>query len=75
MLGPILVHQAADRAAGRVIHASHTTGADGDEFLLGDGNRADNGGAERQGGGNQGQFLHCWSLSCDESASNVDTGR
>ena len=31
---PALVHQPADRSADGVIHAGHTAGADGDEFLL-----------------------------------------
>ena len=33
-LCPALVHQPADRAANRVVHAGHATGADGHEFLL-----------------------------------------
>jgi hypothetical protein len=34
VLGAVLVHQAADGAAGRVVHAGDTAGADGDELLL-----------------------------------------
>ena len=35
VLGAVLVDQAADRAAGRVVHAGDAAGADGDELLLG----------------------------------------
>jgi DNA-binding MurR/RpiR family transcriptional regulator len=34
VLGPVAVHQAADRAAGRVIDARHAAGADRDEGLI-----------------------------------------
>ena len=34
MLGAVLVDQAADRAAGGVVHAGDAAGADGDELLL-----------------------------------------
>ena len=41
VLRPVLVHQPADRAADRVIDAGHAAGADGDEFLLRHGRRAE----------------------------------
>ncbi len=49
VLGAVLVDQAADGAAGRVVHAGDAAGADGHEFLLRHGRGAGNG--CRQGGG------------------------
>jgi hypothetical protein len=37
VLGAVLVHQAADGAAGGVVHAGDAAGADGDELLLREG--------------------------------------
>ena len=51
MLGAVLVDQPADRAAGGVIDAGDTAGADGDEFLLGGNGQGRQGGGERGGGG------------------------
>src|SRR5690606_26646779 len=49
--GTVLVDQAAYRAAGRVVHAGHATGADGDELLLGGRGCAAQGGDRREGDG------------------------
>jgi len=58
VLGAVLVDQAADRAAGRVVDAGHAAGADGDELLLGLRGRSAQGADECECSGQSGQFLH-----------------
>ncbi len=50
VLGTVLVDEAADRAAGRVVDAGDATGADGDELLLRGGRRAESAAGERRRG-------------------------
>jgi len=76
VLGAVLVHEAADGAAGCVVDAGDAAGADGDVFLLGCGVRCQEGGGNGCGSGEGDErAFHCWGSSWWVGGGAIPTPR